>query len=337
MKKTGIPESFISGKKAELDRFFFQPVYKTDEIPRAEDFKFLKGYQGFFNFNPSTGGRDKDGTKRIVMLMRDFRRERLKELAKSRDPKKEKKYKRLLKEYELKYKNNPSQEQISLYGDLMSMIEGILQSYKIKVKNEVVSEIANCDFPSPLKIKRTKKFIKAKVDESIDVVKDGEVHFSINMLIGTVRGMARLFDEYLDKTMLVPGVVSRRYGKKIKKDKRKMLDIFQLVFFRRLLGNYSSMPSGWFVVKIEDYDTRAIISAVDRDMIPLITADNDGSSDVFNSDVFPEMFLFVYWSFMKHKTIEPLIESIDWCFNTTKDLNEKNIRDFVKKERENVE
>jgi hypothetical protein len=115
-----------------------------------------------------------------------------------------------------------------------------------------------------------------------------------------------------------------------------MLDFFKIVMTRRLLLNYGGIPSGWIVGRIESYDLRAIFSAVDRDMIPTVTKNNDGSNMLFDSDVFASKFLFLYWSFMRDKELSQTIEAIDWCFDATKSLNEIQVREHAKENRKKL-
>ena len=174
-----------------------------------------------------------------------------------------------------------------------------------------------------------------KVNEKISVYVDGEVSFSVKMLADTTRNMSILFSQFLRGRVKTQSRIGGLLAKSMDTDKdienfiEKSSDFFKLVFLRRLLLNYGSIPAGWLVVRIESYDLRAIISAVDRELIPTITSNNDGSNSTFQSDVFATNFLFSYWSFMKSEEMVEVVEKIDWAFNTVKDVTEIKMRKMV--------
>jgi len=305
-------------KAKELDNFFFKPVEVYDGVKYPEEIKFLKNKKkdvlSIFDFDAETLEYDPEGTNRIAKLFRDD----ILETIRQKSPKKEKSYLE-------KYKNSATPSQIDKLFDLFMVIEGTLQEYKMHKKT----------IQSPIYLDRKNKNI---VLRDTTVFKGQEkLYFSYKMIDDTLKAFTYLFAQYVKKQILIKNTrLSKKYPNIInEKNYIKTLDIFKLMFFRRLMKNYGSMPSGWFVIRLEDYDARAIVSAIDRDMIPLITSQNDGSSKAFNSDVYASAFLTLYWSFIKSNQIRKIVEHVDWAFNTTKDINDIKMYEFIKSLKEN--
>ena len=296
-------------KKKELDLFFFQPVSIFNGIEYPEDGLKILSHKNrdalnIFSFNAYDLKRDENNTDNIVKLFRD----NLLDTITKKAPQK-------VKSYKSKYGNSPTPAQYEMFTDLFLATEGILRGYK-QLKTKVI--------PAPLYIDKKTKEIVFRNSE----VYNGQdtLYFSYTMIEDTLKVMTHLFYKYASKQLELekstrlhqnyPNIFNSQ------KDLEKSVDIFKIVYLRKLLSNYGSMPSGWYVIRIEDYDTRAIISAVDRPMIPLITPQNDGTSVAFSSDTWASAWLYLYWSFMKTKQIEKVEKHISWAFNTTKDINE---------------
>ena len=329
-------EKLKRGKKEILDEFFYPKVTITDELKRVSRLFYFytkkNDISNMFNFtsigNSNGYEYDEDGTKRIISMFRDKDRENLIKRTKQSDKEKAERAKEILARRDEKYLENGlvSDSQEHIYRDLFLVIEGVIKSYD--GENDKVHK---AKIPSPLKIeygKRGEK--KIFVDESCDVFRDGKVYFSLDMIMDTVKNMTSLYIDFLKRqysrqSRLIDGISN---DLKSTDGIRMFEDFFKLVFFRRLLLNYGAIPTGWLCVRIENYDMRAIISAVDRPLIPTITSINDGSNKSFNSDVIASAFLFTYWAFFKEEKVEKLMEDIDWCFNTTKDYNEIRAREL---------
>lgn len=333
-----LPDTLRNGKREELEVFFYQGLISTDGVKRAKEYKYLTSsaysITNMFDFDPVVGRRDNEKTNRIVALFRDKKKEKILKLIESRNASVSKKAKRALVVYENRYAKKTTPDQNFIYDDLWRAIEGILQEYEVVIDEEVVSKLEIADLPSPVNLRyssKKKMTLLDSVDETIDVFKDGKVLFSMRMIAETVEKVSLLFSNRVIRDMERGSEMQHRYNK-FMSDKdayiEKVTDYFMFVFFRRLLLNYGAMPSGWFVGRIEDYDIRAIISAVDRELIPTITSQNDGSNDIYGDDSFAAMFLFLYWDFMKSDVVQNMVEAIDWCFNTTKDVNEMKMREF---------
>lgn len=322
----------IEGRESQLQSFFYPKVTITDELPRAKNFNYFKTKTyhigNLFNYDAITLKKDENGTARIVSLFRDKKTELLKKRAKSKDVKVSKKAKEILARRMSRFndKGLPTSEQELIYRDLFLVIEGVLESY-----DGETDSVRIADYDSPLKLNMKKGVIRGiRVDTSIDVFKDGKVSFSLKMITLTVARMTILYMHSL-KTQLArqSRFSTGKIGKVLSGEKilKQFEDFFKIVFLRRLLLNYGSIPSGWMCVRIESYDLRAIMSAVDRPLIPTITSINDGSNNSFNSDVVASAFLFTYWTFFREKKIEEVMDELDWCFNTTKDFNEIKARE----------
>jgi hypothetical protein len=302
-------------KKKNLDVFFFKPVKNFNGINYPKDgFKLLsykdKDVLSIFDFNPKTMKRaDSSSTHKIIKLFRDDILEDIEQKA----PQKKQSY---LKKYD---GATPSQE--SNFTELFLAIEGVLREYK-QLKTKVIAP--------PLFINtKTKEIVLRKTE-----VYNGQdkLFFSYTMIEDTLKTVTHLFYNFANKQLKIKNstrLFTEHPNSLELKDLDKIVDIFKLVYLRRLLSNYSSMPAGWFVIRIEDYDTRAILSAVDRPMIPIITPQNDGSSVAFESDTWAAAWLYLYWSFMSTPQIKHIVKHIDWSFNTTKDINDIKMHEFA--------
>ncbi len=325
-------EKIIKGRRNQLEEFFYPKTTISDELPRVERFKYFKtkSYHigNLFDYDAVTLKEDEQGTNRIIALFRDKKTELFKRKAKAKDPEVAKRAEGILARRKAQFhdKKIPTNEQELEYRDLFQVIEGVLKSYD--GENDSV-RVADYDSPLKLDIKNG-KVVGIRVDESIDVFKNGQVSFSLRMITLTVARMTILYMSSLTiNTRRQSRFSTGKLGEVLrsKEGMKQFEDFFKLVFFRRLLLNYGSVPSGWMCVRIESYDLRAILSAVDRPLIPTITSNNDGSNDSFNSDVLASAFLFTYWAFFREERITEIMEEIDWCFNTTKDFNEIKARE----------
>lgn len=336
------------GKKTELDAFFYPKVNISDELPRVERFVYFRSDKShignYFNYDSSTGKEDKEGTNRIIMLFRDHKTEMLEKRSKSKSKKISTRAKEILKNRKKRFKNKPSPEQVALYKDLFEVAEGMITSYKGNT-----DKIRNVKLPSLIKMKtkviqegtRTGniKPIKVTSNREVDVVREGRVLFSIDMLLSTTMRVSILYRDFIDSLSEKPTrMASGDSGKLLSSEKgrQQFEDFFKFMFFRRILLNYGSLPSGWYCGRIEDYNLRAIVSAIDRPLVPTISPVNDGSNSNFNSDVMATAFLVTYWSFLQNKEISTLIDDIDWSLNTTKDLNEVKAMEASREEAKRI-
>lgn len=332
LPSNSLANRIIRGKKKSLEEFFYPKTKITDELPRVDKFSYFKtkGYHigNLFDYDAQTLKKDENGTKRIIALFRDKKTELIKKKTASRDPKISKKAKEVLRRRNEKYHDVgvPTNEQELIYRDLFQVIEGILKSYDGETEKVMMA-----DYDSPLKLDiKDGAVVGISVDSSIDVFKDGHVSFSLKMITLTVARLTILYMHFLKvhfkrQSRLSTGSLGKILGEE---GGMKMFeDFFKIVMFRRILLNYGSVPSGWMCVRIESYDLRAIMSAVDRPLIPTITSINDGSNDSFNSDVVASAFLFTYWAFFKEEKMVEIMDDLNWCFNTTKDYNEIKARE----------
>jgi len=324
------------GRDRELNAFFYQGMTEEDGLPRGRGWTFLSHKKvtvdNMFDFDPRSHQYDSHGTHRIMGWFRDSTLENLERLSSSKSPKNKKKRESAtlaINEYWGKYgKEKPSSSRVSKYRDVMSIIEGLLQEY---------NSIKKSGASSPLIVKvdaKTRRIKSFTVDEKIMMFKNSEVYFSMRATIGTVRGLSALFSAFLHNQLKGGGKVLRQFSA-LKDDDEQIRffeDLFKLVIFRRLVANYGNIPSGWFVVRIDNYTVRAVLSEIDRPVSPKITSTNNGESDRFSSDVEAAQFMQIYWMFMMAPDIAPIIEAIDWSFNTIKDLNEITAREYAKSE-----
>jgi len=317
------------GKRHALEDFFYPTVAYTDGVPRARKAFFFNhdnfSLDNIFDYHAESTKADKDGTNKIKLLFRDKKMETLKKRALSQNKKVAARAKELIAERNKKYisKGLPTPEQEEEYNDLFQAIEGIYHQYESEGENNKIFRVSQS---SPLELKiEDGEIVNASVNESIDVFKDGKVYFSLKMVTMTTAKLTILYMHFLKKRLAGQSRFSQKQvgdvllnGDNIS----KFENIFKLMMFRRILLNYGGIPSGWFCTRIEDYDTRAIVSAIDRELIPSISSTNDGSNSFYNSDVVASTFLFTYWAFMKDPQIFPIIDKLDWQFNTIKEVSE---------------
>jgi hypothetical protein len=194
------------------------------------------------------------------------------------------------------------------------MLQGVYDGFTTKFdeKIEISPKLKN-----PLLIKKNNQNIDFDVNDNIDIIDNGKVNFSIKMIQETVKNLTFLYMQFLTARMGKGRFINIK-----EEDLRQYENFFKFFMTRRILKNYSNIPSGWLCVKIEDYTTRAIASAVDRDMIIAINSKNNGTHSAFSSDVEASSFLFSYWSFMYEEKIIRAIEKIDFVYNATKEIHE---------------
>lgn len=354
-------EKIKIGKKEQLQRLIYQKANMSDELPRAKKFTYFSSKRfslsNIFDYKiyelkaerearlKKTGKsglailKDSRGTQRMMSYFRDHRTELYKKKASNRkDIKVAEKAKKALENRTARFhdKKIPTIEQEKLFLDLFYVIEGMIEGYAGKT-----DWVRNVEMDSPLNILMEDGSISGlSVDSNIDVYKEGKVYFSLNMLAMTTAKMTFLYMNFLVTSYERQSRISTGKISEILSDEnnfRIFEDFFKIVFFRRLLLNYGSVPSGWMCGRIESYDLRAIMSAVDRPMIPTITSNNDGSNNLFSSDVVASSFLFTYWAFIRNEKIAPIIDDLDWCFNTTKDLNEIKAREASRQAAKEIE
>lgn len=91
---------------------------------------------------------------------------------------------------------------------------------------------------------------------------------------------------------------------------------FTLVIFREVLKRYVLLPAGTMVVKIDSYDTRMILDSYSRkSYVDISPAKNDGSTALFDSDNYVNLFLHCYYSYLDEPKFA-FLEELKWRFNT---------------------
>ena len=314
------------GLKKELQNFFYPKVTMTDGVPRSQTLEYFTSSKynpsNLFDFGVYTA---KSGTKRVIKLFRNKRREKLiakVETSKKRD-KIHQKAKEQLAKYDEIYKSKIANDQSKMYLDLFHMLQGIYESYETDFGEKL--EI-NTELKTPLHIymQKDKNSIgKIEVDNDIDVITDGRVNFSIDMIMDTVKNLNLLY-----MTALKHRAGRGRFSSISKKDFISFETYFKFFMARKILKNYSNIPSGWICVKMEDYTGRAIASNIDRSMIiSIVEGQNDGKNSSYNSDVEASKFLFTYWFFTSvEPTMIKVMEQLEFIFNATKEVSEITAR-----------
>ena len=327
-------EKIEKGKVKQLEEFFYPVVEFSDGIPRGKGLYYFKSKKrtiyNLFDFGKYT---KKNGTKQIIAAFRDKKIEEARKRARIERGKKkrgaENELQKLLREQKERVAT-PNQE--NLYTDLFLMFEGIYNSYANDFGDKI---FIDTKMKNPIKITKFKKsgrIAGVTVDTSIDVFRDAKVHFSIDMVMQTAQSLTYLYIIFLEKRL------KRGRFSKIKRENLERFEMFFKFFItRRILLNYSNIPSGWLCVKIEDYTMRAIASNIDREMIIDINSKNDGSNPAYNSDVEASQFLFTYWAFFYEDKIRKIMDEVEFIYNATKEIKEINAREMAREAMKEIE
>lgn len=301
----------------ELEKFFYKAPVKDDAIEKVplNKFKVFKGkYSPYTLFDFSEKGigiEDKEGTNRIIEFFR----------------------------------GDNFDEKSERYIDLFCVLEGKFKGWG----NDVTFK----DIPTPFVVQKDKNgnISKIETDISRDVYNpvDDEVAFSVKMLRDTIEIATFMFMRFIERSLRGGTKIRRLYGSMLRKEevRRKFIDIFKFFMFRRLLLNYGSIPSGWVVIRADDYDFRKIASNIDRSMVISIRDTNKGIGDS-PDDRFASMFLFVWHAFFEKSSVSHLMQDVLWCFDPLKsltdvklkreiDINEESVRKVVEQEQQGQE
>lgn len=91
---------------------------------------------------------------------------------------------------------------------------------------------------------------------------------------------------------------------------------FMLIAFKSVVERYMGLPSGLLVSKIADYDTRMILETYTRKvLIKIVPAKNDGSTAIYNSDNYTNLFIFLLTSYFDNEKHE-FFQELQDKFNT---------------------
>ena len=291
------------GKLKEYDNFFYPKMDLVPEIAikDLQDFKVFKTnnkYDPSFLFDFSEKNineTDDNGTHRII----DF------------------------------FRGKDENEKLENYLYLFRVLEGRFGEWGKQIKYK--------DINSPMDIKNKNGYItginKIDIFNNVYNTKNDEIIFSIKMTMDTIVYMTFLFNRFIKYSLAKGGRIKKLYGDKLSNPqvKQKVIDIFKFIYFRRLLLKFGSIPSGWIVIKTEDYDLRRIITLSERRMVVYIKYDVDDDIKIEYDDTFSTMFLFVYNAFLYKSAVSNMIEDVEWCFDPLKGLDEMKIKNAVEK------
>lgn len=320
-------EKAKKGKEEKLEEFFYPKVEFSDGIPRGKSFTYFRSNRltpyNLFDFGKYTA---KNGTKQIIANFRDKEIEAAKRALRSRRDNRRKKAEIHLSRLEQdKAENICTSNQEKLYTDLFLMLEGIYNSYANDFGDKI---FIDKKLKNPLRITKFKnsgRIAGIWADKEVDVFRNSKVYFSIDMIMSTARDLTYLYITFLEKRL-----ERGRFKSVNKKNLARFEMFFKFFITRRILMNYSNIPSGWLCVKIEDYTMRAIASNIDREMIIDINEKNNGSTPAYDSDVEASQFLFTYWAFFYEDKIKKVMEELEFIYNTTKEVKEINAREVAR-------
>jgi hypothetical protein len=310
-------KKFFEGKKKEYNDFFYQAPVQTDELPRAKKVVFTKitpkdffkeDYKNIVNLfrsNTYLKIQEEFENKKIILdakildindeiELNQGNIEKIDQLKKEKE-KVKLEIKKLKEKYEKELeKNNLFTEKEKTFNELIEIIEGVFSEY-LKGKSRLfIKKI----LPNPFKTEQIQ-------DASVFDLKEGKVYISVKQLLDVFDEFCKRFEKFLENYSKYKTRIYKLYSNELKsKEKRKqMMVYFKLVMFRRLFKLYMNIPAGWFVVRLQDYTARAIISVIDRETLVIIDSRNRGEIKGFPDDRDTRMFLLLYHYFF-NKTNE---------------------------------
>lgn len=102
---------------------------------------------------------------------------------------------------------------------------------------------------------------------------------------------------------------------------------FRFVLMRKILNQYTHIPSGTYVSRMVSYDAKMVIETVDsKKVIEIVKNVNDGRSKTFRSDIFVNMFLVSFYYFGDNYGYGT---TLDERLNSIFNFSVKNIQESV--------
>ena len=185
-------------------------------------------------------------------------------------------------------------------------------------------------------------FVEYRAEESR---KDGKyIVFSVSAIKTLLEFATDDFERYYKKVFNRGNTRIRKsleeFNPQIKDevDVLKMRVIFKFVLFHRIINLFCNIPVGFVNSRCIDYDLRSILSIYQTDgMFLNIGNENGGNYKLFNSDVFTNIFVITYHSYMKNSkalvsfglSFEKIISNFDplhSLHNTERDEEEKRFQ-----------
>jgi len=190
------------------------------------------------------------------------------------------------------------------YIDLFRIIEGYLNNDQFDALYEINGK-------------------NAKNVKDYRAFKDGLVWFSPELIKLELNKMSKDFDRYLQASIYRPTSTAKNLKNMSKKEHNKLVDVFSLVTFHKLIANFTNIPTGLIESKLDDYDFRRIVNYYTAEGFTIeLSNDNNGTNKGFSDDTFSSVFLTLYHKYMHGSSeLEPL--SIIGKFDALADFSEE--------------
>ena len=213
------------------------------------------------------------------------------------------------------------------FNDLTAVIEGVFKEYSKGLSH---LDINKKDLKSPFRVKNI-------LDSAVFDRSQGEIHFSAKQMIDVFDDFCKSFETFLDNYTKYKTRINKLYSAELNKKtvRKKIMIYFKLVMFRKLLKLYMNIPSGWMVIRLEDYEARAVMSCIDREILVSIDSRNTGKLKGFPDDRFVRMFLLIYHYFFTKSAYSQKFSNIFEIL--TPDKTAKEMEDFILKNKDILE
>jgi len=225
------------------------------------------------------------------------------------------------------FRGKDFKEKEKTFKDLIAIVEGVFKEYS---KGYSRLHINEKDLPSPFRVKNI-------LESSVFDRKNGEIHFSTKQMIDTIDDFCERFESFIDSYSKYQTRINSLYSEELKDKeiKKKLMLYFRMVMFRRFLKLYMNIPSGWFVIRLEDYTAKAIVSSIDRETLVLIDNRNKGEMKGFPDDRLVRMFQLLYHYFFTKTTFAKQFKNMFEIMSP--DMTAKEMEDFILKNKSELE
>jgi len=225
------------------------------------------------------------------------------------------------------FRGKDFKEKEKTFLDLIAIIEGVFEDYSKGMSKIYINEK---NLPSPL---RVDNILKAGVFDK----KEGKIYFSTKQMIDVIDDFSDLFEKFIINYSKYRTRISQIYSNTLKDEKvrKQLLIYFKLVMFRKFLKLYMNIPSGWLVIRLEDYPARAIISNIDRESLVIIDSRNKGEIKGFPDDRIVRMFQVLYHYFFTKTEYAKQFQNMFEIMSP--DMTAKEIEEFILKNRNDLE
>lgn len=225
------------------------------------------------------------------------------------------------------FKGESFEEKEKTFNDLIAVMEGVFKDYSKGYSHLHINEKT---LKSPFKVKNI-------MESAVFDRKEGEIHFSTKQMLDTFTDFCNIFEGFIERYSKYQTKINKLYASELSDEKvrKRIVLMFKLVMFRRLFKLYMNIPAGWMVIRLEDYNAKAIMSSIDRETLVIIDSRNKGDIKGFPDDRFVRMFLLIYHYFFTKTEYAKIFKNVLEVL--TPDKTAKDMEDFILKNRSSLE